>query len=145
MQELIANAKPLSAITPAAGVAAQTAITGSTIDTLDFSGVLFLVHVGPVVTGAVTTLKVQHSDLANMSDAADIEGSAQTIADTDDNLIRFSDLFRPTKRYIRLVVSRGTQDATIGSAVALLYGALSAPFTQTAVGETIAGPQGGTA
>jgi hypothetical protein len=145
MQELIANSKPLSAISPAEGAAGTSTITGSTIDTNDFRSVLFLVHVGPVVTGAVTSFKLQHGDASDLSDAADIVGSSQTIADDGDNLVRYADVHGVTKRYCRIVVSRGTQNATIGSAIALLYGATSAPFTQTAVGETHASPASGSA
>lgn len=145
MKELIANSKPLSCITPTAGAAGTSAITGSTIDALGFRSILFLVHVGAVVSGAVTSFKLQHGDAANASDMADIEGSSQTIADDGDELIRYADLHRVTKRYARIVVSRGTQNATIGSAIALLYGASESGFTQTAVGETLASSPSGTA
>jgi hypothetical protein len=144
MQELIALVKPLSAVTPTAGLAAATAITGSTIDTNGFSGVLILVHFGAIVTGAVTSFKVEHSDNSDMSSNADILGTNQTVTDTDDNKVFFVDIKTPVKRYVRLLVSRATQNATV-SAVALPYGPSDAPITQTATGERFVGPASGTA
>ncbi len=145
MKELIASSKPLSCITPAAGAAGTSAITGSTIDTDGFRSVLFLLHLGPIVTAAVTSFKIQHGDAADASDMADVQGSSQTVADDADNTIFYSDFYRVTKRYARIVVSRGTQNATIGSAVALLYNAAESGATQVAAGETIAAAISGTA
>jgi len=144
MQELIAAVKPLSSITPTAGLAAATSITGSTIDTNGFTGVLFLVHFGTIVSGAATSLKVEHSDNSDMSSNADITGTSQTVADTDDNKVFYVDINRPVKRYVRLLVSRATQNSTV-SAVAIPYGPNDAPFTQTATGEKFVGPASGTA
>lgn len=142
--ELIALTKPLSCITPTAGVAADTAITGSTIDTLGFTGCLFIVQTGTVTASAVTSFKVEHSDSSDMSGNADILGTSQTIADTDDNKVFYLDIHKPVKRYLRLLLSRGTANAAV-SAMALVYGPSDAPFTQTATGETHASPASGTA
>jgi hypothetical protein len=133
-------------VTPAAGAAAQTAITSSAVDTKGFGAVRFLTIVGPVVSGAVTSIKLQQSDDDGSSDGySDIVGSSQTIADDADNTHIYSDILRPQKRYLKLVVTRGTQDATIGGVVAELYHADSLPVTQTASGEAYSSPAEGTA
>lgn len=144
MQELIAFTKPLSCVTPTAGVAATSAITGSTIDTLGFNGVLFIVQTGTVTANAVTSFKVEHSDNADMSANADIFGTSQTINDDDDNKVFYLDIRKPVKRFLRLLISRGTANAAV-AATALVYGPNDAPFTQTATGETHASPASGTA
>jgi hypothetical protein len=144
MQDLIAYVKPLSCVTPTAGLAASTAISGSIIDTAGFNGVLFCVQFGAIVTGAATSFKVEHSDASDMSGNADILGTSQTVADSDDNKVFYVDIRKPVKRYVRLLVSRATQNATV-SAVALVYGPNDAPFTQTATGETHSSPVSGTA
>lgn len=144
MNNLIEKSKLLSAITPTAGAAAATAITGTTIDTFGFRGILFLLNFGTIVSGAVTSFKVQHGDASDNSDMADVLGSAQTVADTADDTPFYCDINRVTKRYARLVVSRATQNATLG-ATALLYDAVSQPVTQTASGELSNNPVSGTA
>ena len=119
-----------SAITPTAGAAGTSTITGSTIDSANAQGVLFVVRMGTVVSGAVTSFKVQHSDTTTSGDFVDVAGTSQTIADTDDDGIFVSDIKKPAKRYVRVVISRATQNATVASAEALVYGLRSLPFSQ---------------
>ena len=118
-----------SAITPTAGAAGVTALTGSTIDTANAQGVAFIVRFGAIVSGAVTSIKAQHSATTTSGDFVDIAGTNQTVADTDDEGIFVIDIKAPTKRYVRLIVSRATQNATVSS-TALVYGQCAAPFSQ---------------
>lgn len=124
----------VSAITPTEGLAAATLLNGSTLDTQLYNGerILILVHLGAIVSGAVTSLKVEVSDASNMGSPADIAGSAQTIADDKDSTFFMVDIINPIKRYLRVVVSRGTQNATV-SAVYIIYGIRQRPVTSTAV------------
>ena len=146
MSQLIHSSKIVPCITVAAGAAASTALTGSTIDFAGYAGGLIVVNTGPIVTGAVTSIKFEHSNDSGMSGNADVLGTAQTIADDDDNEVFYIDISRPTKRYGRLLVSRGTQNATV-CANAILYGSNVSPVTQAAgvTGETHVGKIAGTA
>jgi hypothetical protein len=132
MTQLIPSIIISSAITPTAGAAGQTGINGSIVDLSGTRGVLFLARMGVVTAGAVTSLKIQHGDDPALGDAADVEGSSQTIADDDDGEIFYAELSRPTKRYARLVVSRATQNSVVASAEAIVYGVHSQPTTQPA-------------
>jgi hypothetical protein len=146
MGRLYEDVKTQLVVTTAAGASGQTTITSSAVDTTGFLGVRFLIAIGPVTAGAVTTFKLQQSDDDGGSDAySDIVGSSQTIADSADNTHVYSDIFQPQKRYLKLVVSRATQDATIGAVIAELYGASTLPVTQTATGESYIFPAEGTA
>lgn len=110
------------AIAPAAGVAATTDISGATLDMSGFEGVLMVVSFGAITGGAVTSIKVEQSDAANMSPATDLAGSGQTIAHNDDEKTFYIDIHKPLKRYLRLVVDRGTQNAVVASAHYIQYG-----------------------
>lgn len=121
-----------TAISNAAGVAGTSALTGATLDMLGFDAVCCIVNLGPIVTGAVTSGKWQQDSDPAMGTAADLLGSGQTITDDLDNTIVVFDLKRPTKRYVRLVISRATQNATVGAATYIRYGARSRPPTQPA-------------
>jgi hypothetical protein len=146
MARLFEQVKTQLCVTTLAGAAAQTAITSSAVDTAGFAGVRFLVLIGTVATSAVTSIKLQQSDDDAASDAySDILGSSQSIADSADNTHIYVDIFHPQKRYLKLVVTRGTADATIGGVIAELYGASSLPVTQVATGETHIFPAEGTA
>ncbi len=138
--------KDTQAITIANGAAGLTNIDGAILDMKGFDAVLIVVQTGPIVAGAVTSLKIAQDDNAAMSSDADLAGSAQTIADTDDNKVFYVDIRHPTKRYLRLKVLRATANATV-SAVYYQYAAKSLPVTQPTgvVGEKFTGPAEGTA
>lgn len=90
---------------------------------------------GAIITAAVTSAKVQHGDLADDSDMADVTGLTVTIADTDDNLMGTLEYLKPVKKYSRLVISRATQNATLDGAFAVRRNVPKAP--QVATGATI--------
>ena len=115
------------------GVAAGTsAQNSSVIDMQNFDGVVFIAAFGAITSGAVTSAKAQQGAASNLSDAADLKGTKITIADTDDDKVAVLDIYRPQKRYLRLVVSRATQNAVIDGVVALQYKGKKAPVTQDA-------------
>lgn len=144
--QLSKNLKIVPCFTTTAGAAGTSAITGDTIDTQGFGRVLFVVPIGAIVTGAVTSLKVQHDDASGMGTVADVDTSSITIADDADNTTKYVE-FVPTKRYVRLYISRDTQNATFGGAHAILADAFSGPVSQPAAvtGEFIASAISGTA
>jgi hypothetical protein len=112
-----------------ATAAGTTAIEGGSVDMLGFDGVLFLAAVGTLTATQVTALKAQQSSDDGSTDAfSDIAGSASAaLADTDDNKLVVLDIFRPTKRYVRPVVTRGTANAVVDGVIAILYRAEKTP------------------
>lgn len=144
---LTKNVKISQVVTPTAGAAGTTAINGTIIDMSGAEGVTFIVTMGAIVANAVTSLKVQQGAASNMSDAADLAGSAVAIADDDDEKVFYIDVVKPLERYVRLVVSRATQNATVASAIAVQYGLRTAPKAHgTGVsGELHVSPAEGTA
>lgn len=121
-------------IEPAAGV-----------DTADCEGVLFIVSLGAITAGAVTSVKAQQSSAADgAGDAfADLEGSEIAVADDDDNQLVYVDVRRPTERFVRCVVARGTENAVVDGITAIKYGLRKRPATQGATvvgGKIVAGP-----
>jgi len=112
------NIKITQAITPTAGAAGTTAINGATLDMTGWDGVLMVVTMGAITGSAVTSINAAQ---AAASTFADLLGTGQTIADTDDEDIFVIDLYRPTERYVRIEVARATQNAVVSSAVYYQY------------------------
>ena len=141
------NVKVSSAITPTAGAAGTTDINGSTLDMQDYEGVLMVVRFGAITANAVTSIKAQQGAQSDLSDAADLAGTGQTIADTDDEKTFYIDLYKPAERYVRLVVDRGTQNAVVASAEYFQYEPRKVPTSHGAnvSGETHVSPAEGTA
>lgn len=101
----------------AAGASNQN---GNAIDMQGFQGVAFLALFGTLTATQVTSLKIQQS-----ADGAtgweDLEGSqTPNLADADSGKYLLTETFRPTKRYVRCVVNRGTANAVISGVVAIL-------------------------
>lgn len=123
MEFLTDIAKPCQIVTTTAGAAGATAITSSAVDMADYEGCLFLVAFGAIVTNGVQSIKLQQSsDDGSADDYSDLEGTSQTVADDADNTSFIIDVKRPQKRYLKLVVSRATQNATVGVVYAIPYG-----------------------
>lgn len=131
----------------AAGTSAQTS---SVIDTAGYDGVKIYSAFGAITAGAATSVKLQQSSDDGSSDAySDLEGSSITVADDDDNQVAIHDLYRPLKRYIKVVISRATQNAVIDGVLAVRYGAKKLPATNDSATivalESYASPAEGTA
>jgi hypothetical protein len=130
--------------------AGTTDVNSAVVDMQNFTGVVFVVGLGVIAASGAVTTKVQQGNAANLSDAADILGSAiGPTADTDDNKLIITELIRPTERYCRLVTTRGDGgNSTIDFVIAILYGARKQPCAADATvysQEVIVGPTEGTA
>ena len=122
----------------AAVAAGTTDQTSSWIDTANCEGVMFAVVFGAITSGAVTSIKAQQAQISDGTGAADLEGTAIPVADTDDDKIFLLDVYRPRERYVACVVDRGTQNAVIDAIIAIPYGAKVVPVTQ---GSTVGGSE----
>lgn len=116
------------------GVAAGTsAQTSSAVDMAGFDAVKFYSLFGAITSGAATSVKVQQSSDDASADAyADLEGTSVTVADDDDNQVVVHDIISPRERYLKVVISRATQNAVIDGVIAVLYKARAAAPTNDA-------------
>jgi hypothetical protein len=112
--------------------AGTTDITSTFVDTAGFEGVCFVVELGAITGGAVTSAKLIGSALADGSNPYDLAATAQTIADTDDNKIVLLDLYQSRDRYVGVLVDRGTANAVVDSIYAILYDPRKLPVVQDA-------------
>lgn len=106
----------------AATVAGTSDIESDIVDMQGYQSCTFVTTFGTITSGAVTTIKVQQGDAAGGGDMADLEGTGISVADDDDNQTFAIEVYRPTKRYVRCVIDRGTQNAVVGEIYAYLYG-----------------------
>lgn len=126
--------------TTTAGAAGTSAITSSALDMTGFDGALIIVPLGTIVSGSATSLKL--TDCATTGGSyADVAGTNQTIADTDDDKLVYIDIARPALPFIKVVVTRATQNSTIGGIVAIQYQKRSLPQAGITHGTGVAGEQ----
>jgi len=110
----------------AAGVTTQTS---AVIDMQGFEGVQFTVLFGAITAGAVTGVKLQQGNASDGSDAADLAGTNIVVPVTSNSAV-FTDLWKPTKRYVRVVITRTIQNAVIDGVIAQQYEADCLSFYQ---------------
>lgn len=125
---LTENCKITNASNTTAGAAATSDITSSAIDMAGFDGCLFIIPIGTLASGAVTSIKAQQCDTSGGS-YADLVGSGITVAEDEDDEVRYIDVHRPQERFLKCVVDRGTGNATIGGIIAIQYRGRSLPVT----------------
>lgn len=105
--------------------------SSNVIDTKGFNAVCIVVHFGTIATGSVADIYVQHADAASdgttLTSGANVADTSITVADDDDNEVKYIDIIKPTKRFIQLVVNKDATNATAESAVAYLYNADEEP------------------
>ena len=138
------NIKITTALDYASGTADRN---GATLDMKGYDGVLVVCKLATIATNATTSIKMQSGAASDMSDAADLTGTGVTIADDDDNEVKFIDLYQPRERYVRCVMDKDTSNACAESVVYIQYRGKSAPVTQPSgvEGETHQSPAEGTA
>lgn len=111
--------------------------TSEVIDTKGYGRVCILYHCGPQHNSSVLAIFLQLADAASnettLTSGADVLGSAQTVAGTDDGNLKYIE-FIPTKRFYQLTVNKDGTNATNEGAVALLYRAGIRPVTHAAGG-----------
>lgn len=129
MLQLLKDCK-IVRVANAAG-AAQTAVTGSTLDLAGWDGVCYVAALGDVADTSVLTLTA-YSDTASAmsSEAAHTTTATHTADATDaDNKLLVLDVIRPTKRYHRVKLTRTTANAVVDGIFAILYRGKKAPVT----------------
>lgn len=108
--------------------AGTTDVESTSIDMDGFDEATFIADLGAIVSGAVTSAKLQGS--SDNSSFSDLEGTGLTIGDTDDNELVVLNIVRPQHRYLKMVIDRGTQNATVDSILCIQSQAREVPVTQ---------------
>ena len=135
---------------PLAGVVAGTSTqNGTGVDTSDYDEVTFILALGTITSTGTPGLKAQQSDDDGSSDGySDIEGSLQTVADTESGKIVALTIYRPGKKWVRPTVLRPTANAVIDGVIAVLGKPRKLPTAQSAdvsASKLLAEPAEGTA
>jgi hypothetical protein len=102
---------------------------GAIIDMAGMEGIVVLVKHATIASSAVGDVHWEQGAASNLSDAADLEGTAIAVAADDDDQLFASELISPRKRYVRAVVTKNAANAQAESAIYLVYGPRKGPVT----------------
>lgn len=109
--ELCKHVRMIQGLAPLTTSASATR-TGAGVDMANYDGVLAILSIGAMATGAVNVLKWQQASQANFSDAEDLRGTGITLTTAAANTAVYSELILPRKRYVRAVVVKDGSNAT---------------------------------
>ena len=129
----LANDK-LTRVEPAAA-AAQTLLTSDVVDMAGFDSLTFIAFLGDVLDTAVLTLQAQQGDQSDGSDATNLAGVLATFtadATSADNNMLALEVARPTKRFLRVTLTRATANAAVDGIIAVQSNPAEAPVVQDA-------------
>lgn len=103
--------------------AGTTDVNSGVVDTRGYKGIAWVMAIGVIAASGAVSVKAQQGEASNLSDAADLAGTAQgATADTDDNKLIVIDMYRPKERYQRIATTRGDGgNSTIDGLFAILY------------------------
>lgn len=118
-----------------AAAADTSDLDGTAVDMQGYDGVLFIYGVGALTAGQVTKLLAKQDAASGGSFTGLTGAETEALADGDGNKLLMLDVYRPTKRYVRPTLDRGTQNAVVDFGIAILYRGAKAPVTQ---GTTVA-------
>jgi hypothetical protein len=133
----------------AAVAAGATTITPSAgVDTKGFDSCMFVAAFGAIVSGGAVSIEIHQSGDDGVADPySALAGSKVTVADDQDGKLAYVEIVQPTKRYLKCIVNRATQNATLDSIVAILSGPKVLPTVHdaasVAAGETHPSPAEG--
>ena len=116
----------------AAVAAGQAASAGDILDMAGYEGVMFIAMLGDVTDTSVITLQAQQNDANQAGGMATLAGSATFTAgaaDADDDMLAI-DVYRPTKRYVRPLLTSATANAVKNGVIAIRYGGRNKPVVQ---------------
>ena len=91
-----------------------------------------------IAGSADTAVKFEYGDEPALGDAEDITGASIDVADDDDDQVFRLSVYRPTKRYIRVVIDKDASHATAESAVYRIGNLHSRPATPAVTDEVTA-------
>jgi hypothetical protein len=114
--------------------AGTTAVNSTHVDMTGFDAVMFLADLAAVVDGCILSLQAQDGALANDSDQANITNAVTPTftAATSSNTAMILDVVEPQKQFVRVVLNRTTQNATVNSIWAVQYRTKVKPTVQPA-------------
>ena len=109
---------------------------GEVMDMANYEWIMAVWTLAAVHNSATCSIKWQQGADSAMGDAADLLGSAMTVAGTDDNTLKVSLLIKPRERYVRAYIDKDTSNTQAESMIYILGGKRTLPALVAVASET---------
>jgi hypothetical protein len=120
------NIKVTTCLDYASGTASRN---GAALDMEGWDGVLAIIKHATIAVSAVGDFHWEQGAQSNLSDAADLLGTAMAVAADDDNEVWVADLYRPRERYVRGVITKNGSNAQAETVIYIQYKGSKCPVS----------------
>lgn len=113
---------------------AAGAVTGTTIDTLGWDGACFVISIGAITGAGVMDAYVKRDSASGFTTSTNITNAALVqVTNANPNSTHVIDVYRPTQRYLKLIMTQATNTVVAGATCQLYRRAGLLPPTSSAV------------
>lgn len=110
------------------------AITGATIDTQGWDGARFEISIGVITGAGVMDAYVKRDSASGFTTSTNITNAALVqVTNANPNTVHVLDVFRPSQRYLKLIMTQATNTVVAGATVTLYKRNGILPPTHTSV------------
>jgi hypothetical protein len=109
---------------------------GEIMDMANYEWIMAVFTLAAIHNSATCTIKWQQGAAPAMGDAADLLGTAMTVAGTDDNQLKISLLIKPRERYVRAYIDKDTSNTQAESLLYIMGGKRTQPSLVAVASET---------
>ena len=110
------------------------AITGATIDTLGWDGACFEISIGAITGAGVMDAYVKRDAASAFTTSTNVTNAALTqVTNANPNTTHVIDVYRPSARYLKLIMTQATNTVVAGATVTLYRRSGLLPPTSSAI------------
>lgn len=103
---------------PPQSMTGGAAVNGAAVDMSGWDGAMFILHIGAITGAGTLAARVERDDNSGFNSATNITNAALVnVTNTNPNSIAVIDVWRPSERYVRAVLTQGTNTVVAGATV----------------------------
>ena len=127
--------------------AGTASVNCATVDMSGYDTIVVIFTAAAIAAGSTADVRWEGGEESDASDFSDMTGTKVSYADDADDSLVYCELYQPTTRYVRAVLTKDGSNSVAGSAIYLRAKSKIGPVTQPSgtAGEAHASPAAGTA
>lgn len=103
---------------PAQSMTGGTAVNGSAVDMQGWDGAAFIINIGAITGAGTLDARITRDDNSGFNSPTNVTGAALTqVTNANPNSVAVIDVFQPSERYLRAVLTQGANTVIAGATV----------------------------
>lgn len=118
MHDSLADSADVAANVPSQSMTGGTAVNGSALDMQGWDGAMFIINIGAITGAGTLDARIVRADNSGFTNATNVTSAALTqVTNANPNSVAIIDVFQPTQRYLRAVLTQGANTVIAGATV----------------------------